>query len=263
MSLFLVTGIALFIFFNIFFIIAQVKKNNGIADIAWGLGFVIVSVTSLIYQNLYDIQSLVITLLVMIWGFRLFFYIGIRNFNKPEDFRYVEMKKKWKTNLKLKAYFYVFMLQGLFLYIISLPIQFVNYFSMDLDLYGYIILGVGVVIWMIGFYFEAKGDHELKVFKKDSNNKGKILTTGLWKYTRHPNYFGEAVMWWGVWIVSLSSMQPVLLFGFIGPLFINYLLVYVSGVPMLEKKYKDNQLFIEYAKVTSKFIPLPPKKDSK
>ena len=258
--LFLVNALALFVFFNIFFIIAQIKKNNGIADMAWGLGFVVVAITSLLYQGDYSIQALAVTALVLLWGLRLFFYIGLRNWSKPEDFRYVEMRKKWKTNVKLKAYFIVFMLQMTFLYIISLPIQLVNLVEFELTMIGYIIVGVGVFLWLVGFYFEAVGDQQLKNFKKNPENKGKILSTGLWKYTRHPNYFGEALMWWSVWIVSMASLSLTNLFGIIGPIFITYLLLYVSGVPLLEKKYKDNAAFQAYAKKTSIFFPLPPKK---
>lgn len=258
--LFLVNALALFVFFNLFFVIAQVKKNNGIADMAWGLGFVVVAITSLVYTGTYSIQALAVTLLVLLWGLRLFFYIGLRNWSKPEDFRYVEMRKKWKTNVRIKAYFIVFMLQMTFLYIISLPIQLVNLVQFELDMTGYIIVGAGVFLWLIGFYFEAVGDQQLKNFKKDPANKGKILSTGLWKYTRHPNYFGEALMWWSVWIVSMSSLSLTNLYGIIGPIFITYLLLYVSGVPLLEKKYKDNEAFQAYAKKTSIFFPLPPKK---
>ncbi|MBU1142797.1 MAG: DUF1295 domain-containing protein [Firmicutes bacterium] len=258
--LFLVNALALFVFFNIFFIIAQIKKNNGIADMAWGLGFVVVAITSLLYQGDYSIQALAVTALVLLWGLRLFFYIGLRNWSKPEDFRYVEMRKKWKTNVKLKAYFIVFMLQMTFLYIISLPIQLVNLVEFELTMIGYIIVGVGVFLWLVGFYFEAVGDQQLKNFKKNPENKGKILSTGLWKYTRHPNYFGEALMWWSVWIVSMASLSLTNLFGIVGPIFITYLLLYVSGVPLLEKKYKENAAFQAYAKKTSIFFPLPPKK---
>ena len=260
MSLFLVNAIALFIFFNIFFIIAQIKKNNGLADMAWGLGFVVVAVTSLIYEGTYSIQSIVVTLLVMIWGFRLFFYIGLRNWSKPEDFRYVDMRKRWKTKIMLKAYVYVFILQMTFLYVISLPIQFANLYASELNLLQLVILSFGVILWIIGFFFEAVGDAQLKAFKQNPANKGQILQTGLWKYTRHPNYFGESIMWWSVGIVSISSLNPMTFIGLVGPLFITYLLLYVSGVPLLEKKYKNNPLFQEYAKRTSIFFPLPPKK---
>lgn len=259
--LFLHVFLALFVFFVIFFIIAQIKNNNGLADVAWGLGFVVVAVTALISGGSYTIPQLAVTGLVLLWGFRLFFYLGIRNWNKPEDFRYVDMKRKWKTNLKLKAFFFVFMLQMSFLFVIALPIMVVNldatYETSTLSL---IVLFVGIVLWVIGFYFEALGDHQLKVFKSNPANKGKILMTGVWKYTRHPNYFGEALMWWAVWVVALSGGNPWVWAAIIGPAFINYLLVFVSGVPLLEKKYKNNEAYQAYAKVTSIFIPLPKKK---
>ena len=259
--LFLNVLIALLVFFVIFFIIAQIKNNNGLADVAWGLGFVVVAVTALISQGSFTIPQLAVTALVLLWGFRLFFYLGIRNWSKPEDFRYVDMKRRWKTNLRLKAFFYVFMLQMSFLYVIALPIMMVNqastYTETTLSL---IVVGVGVVLWLIGFYFEALGDHQLKVFKSNPANKGKILMTGVWKYTRHPNYFGEALMWWAVWVVALASFNPLVWASVVGPIFITYLLVFVSGVPLLEKKYKNNEAYQAYAKVTSIFIPLPKKK---
>ena len=259
--IFLVNLAVLFVYFTIFFILAQVKKNNGLADIGWGMGFVVVAFTSLIYVGDYSIIPLTITALVTIWGFRLFLFLGIRNWNKAEDYRYVAMKEKWKTNLVLKAFIYVFMLQGAFLFIISLPIQLASFVSVEADsLLQYIILGFGVILWLIGFFFEATGDAQLKKFKSNPTNKGKILSTGLWKYTRHPNYFGETVMWWAVWIVSLSTLKWITAVGIIGPAFITFLLLFVSGVPLLEKKYKNNVLFQEYAKRTSVFFPLPPKK---
>lgn len=262
--MFLVNALVLFIFFVCFFIIAQVKKNNGLADMAWGLGFVVVALTGLLYTQNFSVLTLAVTALVLLWGFRLFFYIGIRNWSKPEDYRYVNMRKKWKTHLKIKAFFKVFMLQGILLYIISLPIQFAMQTKKAVDKpYEFVILGLGVLLWLIGFYFEAVGDAQLKTFKKNPDNKGKIMQSGLWKYTRHPNYFGEALMWWSVWIVSISTLEILSLFGFVGPLLITLLLLFVSGVPLLEKKYKDNPLFQEYARKTSIFFPLPPKKTLK
>jgi steroid 5-alpha reductase family enzyme len=124
----------------------------------------------------------------------------------------------------------------------------------------FVILGIGILLWIVGFYFEAVGDAQLKTFKKDPANKGKIMQSGLWKYTRHPNYFGEALMWWSVWIVSIATLELLSFIGFVGPLLITLLLLFVSGVPLLEKKYKDNKDFQAYAKKTSIFFPLPPKK---
>lgn len=262
--IFIYTYATLFVFFVLFYIIAQIKNNNGLADVAWGLGFVVVAVTSLVYsviqnQTIY-ITQIVVTSLVLIWGLRLFFYLGIRNWNKPEDFRYVNMKDKWKTHLRIKAFFYVFMLQMFFLMIVSAPIVLTNYFIDSIDVYGYILVVLGTIIWIVGFIFEAVGDAQLKRFVKTRTNRSQIMQSGLWKYTRHPNYFGEALMWWGIFIVSMSLFNPYSLIGIIGPSFIHYLLYFVSGVPLLEKKYKDNEAYQVYAKKTSKFIPLPPKK---
>lgn len=262
MNVFIVNAIALFVFFNLFFWIAHFRKNNGLADMAWGLGFIVVALTTLFYQNTFSLPSLIITVLVLIWGLRLFIHIGIRNWSKPEDFRYVDMRTRWKTRIMLKSYLYVFMLQMTFLYIVSLPIAFASLFVPSGSVLDMSLLALGVILWIIGFYFEAKGDAELKAFKKDPKNKGKIMQSGLWKYTRHPNYFGEALMWWSIGIISIVTLNPIVFIGLIGPLFINYLLVFVSGVPLLEKKYKNNPEFQEYAKRTSVFFPLPPKKRS-
>lgn len=259
--MFLVNLGVLFVFFVIFFVIAQVKKNNGIADMAWGLGFVVVAITSMIYTSNYTLLGITMTALVTIWGFRLFFYIGLRNWNKDEDYRYVNMRKKWGSYVIIKAFFYVFMLQMIFLYIISAPIQFTHFVNIEVSGLGFIPYAIGLTIWIIGFIFEAVGDAQLKRFIKKPENKGKLMTSGLWKYTRHPNYFGESAMWFGIWIISLATMDLFNLVGIIGPLFITYLLLYVSGVPLLEKKYQDRKDFQAYAKKTSKFFPLPPKKD--
>ena len=254
--MFLVNALVLLVFFITFFIIAQVKKNNGLADMAWGLGFVVVAITSLVYQNTYTLPAIIITVLVALWGFRLFFYIGLRNWNSPEDYRYVAMRKKWKEKAVINAFLKVFMLQGLFLYVISLPIQLANLANAEVNgTFGQILLYGGIILWFIGYYFEVVGDAQLKKFKSNPNNKGKLITEGLLSFTRHPNYFGESVMWWSIWIISMSQLLLLNVLGIIGPVFITYLLVFVSGVPLLEKKYKDREDFKAYAAKTPKFIP--------
>lgn len=262
--MFLINVLVLFAFYQVFFVLAQIKKNNGIADMAWGLGFVVIAGSSLIQSGQWSLVSLTIMILVMIWGFRLFFYIGLRNWSKPEDHRYVAMRKAWKTHIMLKAYVIVFLFQGLLLFIISLPIQFAMWSGVTLDGPASIIIYVaGVLLWLIGFFFEAVGDHQLKVFKQKPENKGKVMTTGLWRYTRHPNYFGEAVMWWAIWLLSIAGFGLFNIAGIIGPVLITYLLLFVSGVPLLEKRYKDNLAFQAYAKTTSIFFPLPPRRTNK
>lgn len=254
----------LFIFFTTGFTLAQLKKDNSIADIFWGLGFVVVAITSTILGIMYNTSTLpafIISGLVVVWGIRLFLHIGIRNWNKPEDFRYQAMRKKWGTNHpKLQAFFKVFMAQGILLYIIALPIIFVHAAPKGaIDLLHTILIGVGILIWVIGFIFEAVGDAQLKRFIANKSNKGKIMDKGLWRYTRHPNYFGESAMWWGIFIIMMSSTATIGWIAIISPITITYLIRFVSGVPLLEEKYKDNEAYQAYAKKTSIFFPLPPK----
>ncbi len=262
---FLITFGFLLIYFIVFFVIAQKKKNNGIADVAWGLGFVVVALVSLIVNQNFTLIPITITILVSLWGFRLFYYLVKRNWHAEEDYRYVEMRQKWGKNFTLNAFLRVFMSQMLILLVISLPIQLAAMDQSPIVItgstpIGYIIYGLGLVLWIIGYFFEVVGDAQLKAFKKDGTNKGKIMSSGLWKYTRHPNYFGEATMWWGIWLISMSTLYALNLLGFVGPTLITYLLLFVSGVPLLEKKYQDNKDFQEYARKTSVFFPLPPKK---
>jgi steroid 5-alpha reductase family enzyme len=244
--------IVLFIYFNIFFLIGQYKKNNAVVDIAWGLGFVLVAWFTFMLSSM-TIINYVITIIVSLWGLRLGYYLFKRNWNKAEDYRYVEMRKSWLKYPLLQAYLKVYMLQMLLMYIISLSIIFINNSNSNLGLLAYL----GIFVWIIGYFFEVVGDYQLKKFVSNPLNKGHIMKTGLWKYTRHPNYFGEAVMWWGIYLLALNAGGYLTI---ISPLLINFLLVFVSGVPLLEKKYKDNLEFQEYAKVTSIFIPMPPKR---
>ena len=241
----------IFIYMSIFFVIALFKRNNSIADIAWGMGFVLITVFS--FSRALDVfeRTLLINILVLIWGLRLAYYILKRNYKKKEDFRYANWRKEWKQHFLIRSYLQVFMLQGLIMYIIALPIMANNFNEVqNLSIFDII----GLTIWMIGFLFESIGDFQLKQFISKEENKGKIMQSGLWKYTRHPNYFGESAMWIGIALISFRSFSNPL-FAIISPLLITYLLLFVSGVPLLEEKYKDNLEFQEYAKRTSKFIP--------
>lgn len=245
-----------FIYFTALFFLAQYLHNNSIVDLAWGIGFVIVAVTGYLLMPEKTLASTIILILVAIWGIRLFLHLAKRNLGKPEDFRYVNMRKRWgKHFAKLKAYLNVFVLQGVLLLVVSMPILF-TMTSSATEFYWW--NGLGIVVWLIGFGFETIGDYELAQFKKDHRNQGKLLTTGVWSATRHPNYFGEALSWWGIFLVSLNEFRN--LWGIIGPVTITLLLLFVSGVPLLEKKYKNRPDFIAYANKTSKFIPFIGKK---
>ncbi|WP_314208358.1 DUF1295 domain-containing protein, partial [Vagococcus salmoninarum] len=156
---------------------------------------------------------------------------------------------------RLKAYLNVFVLQGVLLYIVSLPIILVMTSSINNFT---VINSLGIAIWVIGFTFEVVGDYQLMVFKGKSENQGQLLTTGLWSLTRHPNYFGEAMSWWGIYLITLVELRNIS--GIIGPIIITLLLLFVSGVPLLEKKYKDRPDFIAYSEKTPKFLPFIGKK---
>ena len=245
--------VLILLYFIILFIVAQKLKNNSIVDIGWGFGYVLISIYTIIYHLINKSLTLligVVTGLVILWGLRLFLYIGIRNFKKPEDYRYVNMRKKWEgKNIYLQAFLKVFMLQAFFMLIISMPIYIAVLSEKTISNIWIII---GSILFLIGFYFEAVGDLQLRNFVKKRTDKSQIMDKGLWKYTRHPNYFGEVLMWWSLFIIVVTSTYGLI--GLISHLVITWLLLYVSGIPLLEKKYVDNPNFIDYKKKTSEFL---------
>jgi len=255
MNPYIVSALVLWVFFTIIFLAAQKLKNNSIVDSFWGPAFLLVAISSLLAVGDFGVRTFVLTLMVALWALRLFLYITIRNWKKPEDYRYINFRKRWGTSYALlKAYLHVFMLQGLFAYIVALPIMATT--ASDMQQMKFINYA-GVLLWIVGFVFESVGDAQLKAFKADKNNKGKLMTEKLWRYTRHPNYFGEAVMWWGVYLVSFSGDKVLLTL--ISPVLMTLLLRFVSGVPMLEKKYEGREDFAAYKRQTSIFFPWFPK----
>lgn len=250
-------------FFTIVFLIAWRLNNYSIVDMVWGLGFVLVawSMVLITYFETGEITLLAgfITLAITLWGLRLTWHIGRRNWNKPEDFRYQDMRQHWGTKHPvLKAYVNVFLVQGAFQYLIFLSSLYgITYHE---PLFGEFpwVLGFGMIIFLIGFLFEAIGDAQLKHFIRQRENKGKLMTRGLWAWTRHPNYFGEATLWWGIALPVFFLPYGILFV--ISPLVISWLIRYVSGVPLLERKYAAREDFQVYMKSTSIFFPWPPKR---
>src|SRR6056297_770892 len=253
MNTLIIGAVTIFIYFLLFFIAGQILKNNSIVDIGWGFGFVIVSFVMII--NNFSVERLLITAMVSLWGLRLFYHILKRNFGKEEDFRYQNMRKKWGKKQVINAFFKVYMVQGLFMFLISMTILTYG----DSIKHAALVV-IGLIIFSIGFFFESVGDKQLKEFKSNPENKGKLMNEGLLKYTRHPNYFGEAVIWWGIYTTGLGFGAP--LWAVISPITITYLVRFVSGVPLLEEKYKDREDFKEYKKKTPIFVPfLKPKEN--
>lgn len=222
-----------------------------------GLGFIMVTIVTFFVVGDNRFHQKLVSYLVVLWGLRLSIYIGIRNIGQPEDFRYASWRKEWGDNFLLRTFFQVFMLQGLVMFINTLPIVVVNN---DLSLMkSYKILyPVGCAVWLVGFVFEALGDLQMFFFKSNTHPaKKKVLNTGLWKYTRHPNYFGEAVMWWGIFLLAIPSGRWYI--SVWAPITITFLLLKVSGVTMLERKYEGNDEYSQYKRNTNTFIPWFPK----
>lgn len=248
-------GLLIFVYFLIFFIVATAIRNNSIVDIGWGLGFVITAWFLQVRSPALMVPQLMITVLTTVWGLRLFYHILKRNLRKEEDFRYAQWRRDWGKWVIPRAFLQVFMLQGLFMYIISLPALLVS--GTDGSQLTVPLVASGALIWGVGFYFESVGDAQLKRFIADPANRGQLMTTGLWRYTRHPNYFGEAVQWWGLALIALGGGASWL--SFISPVTITFLLLFVSGVPLLEKSMAKKPGYSEYARKTPIFFPWFPK----
>lgn len=235
-------------------------------DVAYGIGFIVTAFFLACIQLTYaplPSFAMVIFLLITIWGIRLSSRIYKKNKNKGEDFRYRHWRDDWMTQgmkyFLLRSYVQVFILQAVIISLVLLP--FTLTISSDLqNPLGYTLaLLLGVLLWIFGFIFEAVGDKQLDRFIKNKDHHNQtIMKTGLWKYTRHPNYFGESMMWIGISIIAFGATMS--LFVFVSPFLITGLLLFVSGVPMLEKKWEGNEEWEHYKKKTSMFFPLPPSK---
>jgi steroid 5-alpha reductase family enzyme len=251
----LYSAICVFIFMSVIFMLAWIKKDNSIVDIAWGIGFILVAILTFFLEVGFEVRHILVTAMIFLWGARLALHIAIRKKGKGEDFRYAKWRKDWGKCFLIRSFFQIYMLQGLFLLIIAYPVMLINHSEEP----GIAFLDIlGLIIWSTGFFFEAGGDYQLSKFKSTPENKGKIIMHGLWRYTRHPNYFGETTMWWGIFLIALSVNNGWT--AIVSPLTITFLLLKVSGITMLEKKYVGNKEFEEYAKRTSALFPWFPKR---
>lgn len=258
LSTYIYLSILILIYMSFWYVVSIIRKRNDVADIAWGFGFLLVAVYVFFvsFEGYFPGRSILVTTLVMFWAMRLSLHIYFRNKGKPEDYRYQKWREEWGKWFYLRTFFQVFLLQGVLLLCVVLPVVVINLFKGGplgwLDL-------VGVLVWVLGFVFETVGDYQLSRFMNDPNSKGKLMTTGLWKYTRHPNYFGEVTQWWGIYIIALS-VPYYGLFSILGPAVITFLILKVSGVPLLESKMQSHPDFPRYKASTSVFFPLPQRK---
>lgn len=252
--LYLITTAVVLAYMTCWFVAAHVRGRNDIADMAWGLGFILAAAVSLVAGGAYPQRGILVSTLVLVWGLRLAWHIHSRNRGKGEDSRYRKWREEWGSWFVLRSFLQIFMLQGMLLLLVAVPVIVVNgsphtpFALLD---------GLGLLIWLVGFGFEAVGDWQLLRFKGNPANKGRLMTSGLWSYTRHPNYFGEVTLWWGIWLIALSV--PGGWWTVVGPLTITLLILKVSGIPMLEKPYEERADFQEYQRRTSAFFPVPPR----
>lgn len=230
--------------------VGLIRKNNSVADIAWGAGFVVIALSTFFLSEEESARRIIVTTLAVLWGTRLATRIYLKNLGKPEDFRYKEMRDKWGSNATIRSIFQVYVLQGFLMLVVASPIFIVNaYGGGPLNFLDYI----GIFLWAVGFFFEAVGDYQLDKFIQNPENKGKIMMGGLWSLSRHPNYFGEIMMWSGMFLMAFSVS-----FGWLSvasPILISFLLLKVSGIPMLEKKWEGNPEFESYKKRTNALLP--------
>ena len=228
-------------------------KDTSIVDIFWGLGFVTIAWVTYLVVKPDSTRYLLMAAIVTIWGLRLAGYLAWRNIGKPEDYRYQAMREKHGDRFPMISLFFVFGLQGLIMQVVSLPIQATATATAPLNWLD----ALAALIWLVGLFFETVGDIQLARFKVNPDNQGKVMDRGLWRYTRHPNYFGDFLVWWGIYLVALGGGNAW--WTIISPLLMSVLLMRVSGVTLLESSLRSNKPgYEDYVQRTSAFFPMPP-----
>ncbi len=240
----------------ILWIVSLRIKDASVVDIFWGLGFIVLNGVYFAFTDGFITRKTLLAVLVMVWGLRLATYIGSRHQGKGEDKRYQAFRVAGGKNYWWISFFQVFVLQAVLLLLISAPLLAAQISSLPHRLTILDYAGTG--LWVIGFLFEAVADVQLARFKSKPSNTGKVMQGGLWRYTRHPNYFGEAVLWWGYFLIALSVPGGYLTV--FSPLLMTFLLLRVSGVALLEKSLSASKPeYQEYIETTSAFIPWFPR----
>jgi steroid 5-alpha reductase family enzyme len=238
-------------------ILSLIRKDASIVDSFWGLGFVLIAWITLFNTDGYTGRRILLALLTTLWGLRLCIHITWRNRGHGEDKRYQAMRKQHGPRFWWISLFTVFGTQAVLMWVISLVVQ-VGQIAASPPHFTWLDL-VGVLVWYTGLLFEAIGDWQLARFKADPANKGRVMDQGLWAYTRHPNYFGESLIWWGMFLVTLST--PWGWIAIISPAVITFLLLKVSGVTLLEKSIVETRpKYRDYIESTNAFVPWFPRK---
>lgn len=248
--------LSVLVLMNFYFLLAVWRRNFGLVDVAWGQGFILISLVSYFY-HFNSMKNALILLLVLCWGLRLSFYLLSRNWKTEEDHRYQDLRKDWGNHPNLHAYFKVFIFQGVMMLLISLPIT-AGMAQAEQELSFINKMGVG--IFFVGWLFESFADSYLKRYKGKPENKGTICMSGPWNLCRFPNYFGEITLWYGIYLVCVNGSTW---WTIIGPVLINLFILKVSGIPLLEKRYVARPEYAAYAARVPRLIPFTkPKKVS-
>ncbi len=255
-SIFSATGAFVASFMVSVWLVSLWKRDASIVDISWGLGFAGIALVTFAVAEGPLARRALVTALAVIWGVRLGGYLLWRALGKAEDFRYQAMRRYWGARFPLISLFTVFGLQGVLMWIVSLPLQVAQRASASADFAWFD--AVGIALWLVGMFFESIGDLQLVRFKADPANAGRVMDRGLWRYTRHPNYFGDCLVWWGLFALALST--PGGAYTVVGPIVMTILLRRVSGVALLERSLvKRRPGYAEYVARTRPFVPGPPR----
>ncbi len=250
-----VSGFSLLAVAILMAVTAMVGRRQGrvsVVDTAWGLGFIVVAVVAGSVGDGPLWRRLLVLVLVAVWGGRLARHMHTRNRGKGEDPRYEKMLADQPGDPFLVAVRRIYLVQGAAIWFVSLPLQ-VSAGSGD----GVVWVAIlGAAVWLLGIVFEAVGDAQLSRFKADPGNKGKVMDRGLWAWTRHPNYFGDSAVWWGLYLVAASAWPGVLTI--LSPVAMTYFLVFATGARLLEKEMSTRPGYPEYQQRTSYFLPRPP-----
>ncbi|MCX5535364.1 DUF1295 domain-containing protein [Streptomyces sp. NBC_00006] len=254
-------GVVLAVVLTAFLIGVRTGKHRGV-DVAWGLGFAAVAVAT------YGVSAgegdaarrLLVTVLTAVWGVRLAVHIGRRSRGHGEDPRYEQLLAKAPGNRQWYALRMVYLLQGALIVLVSLPVQIAAYATRPLSLPLSFFAVAGAVVWAVGLFFEAVGDRQLARFKTDPAHRGRLMDRGLWSWTRHPNYFGDFCVWWGLFLIACEAGPLPALLALVSPLAMSYLLIGGSGKALLERHMAERPGYAAYAARTSGFFPRPPRR---
>lgn len=232
-------------------VVSLFKRDVSIVDSMWSLMFVACALTYFFVGTAQMPRSALLLALLMAWAVRLAAYITWRNWGEEEDYRYRRMRRNNSPWFEFKSLYIVFGLQAALAWFISLPLLAAITGVTPLG----VLDAVGVCVWLLGFFFESVGDYQLARFRANPDNRGRVLNTGLWKYTRHPNYFGDFCVWWGFFLIALSAGGW---WTVASPLLMSFLLLKVSGVAMLEKDISERRPeYADYIEKTNAFFPGP------